>query len=172
MPEKCIQHLLQEHRDAEKILAVLDEVLESLQKDPRWCNCQAAAFARVRAFLLEAWPLHECKEETIFFPVLENFFPRDVGPLEILRNELAQISQEAGHLIQSGSFLAPGDSQPNGLREFQCAARAYSQLLRDHIYKEDRILFPMVARRLTSGQDDDLIAQMTSCCPAVKIEAT
>jgi hemerythrin-like domain-containing protein len=168
MPEECIQHLMQEHREAELVLVVLDALLDALQTRPAWTPCHEESFRRVRAFLAEGWLLHERKEVTILFPVLENFLPRDIGPLDVLRNEFAQITQEGGRLVQTGSRLGLGDLQPGILREFQRAARSFAQLLRDHIYKEDRIFFPMIARQLTPERDAELLARMTACCASPK----
>lgn len=107
MADQCLQHLLQEHRAAEKVLARLDA----------------------------------------------------------LRSEFAAIAAEAGRMIECSSALCAGKSSPELNRKFLRAGRGFGQLLRDHIYKEDRVLFPMVARYLPAEKDSELLAAMSRCCP-------
>ncbi|MBI3664078.1 MAG: hemerythrin domain-containing protein [Acidobacteria bacterium] len=168
MADQCIQHLLQEHRAAEEILAALDALLDSVERERGWTRDRGDTFARVQRFIANDWLLHECKEDAILFPALVGFLPSDVGPLDVLRGEFASITAEAGRLAQAGAALAPGDAPPKSFQNFLRAGRAFGQLLRDHIYKEDRVLFPMVARYLPAEKDAELLAAMTVCCPPGK----
>ncbi len=165
MAGQCIQHLLQEHRAAEEILAALDGLLNSLEQEGRWSAARAESFARVRQFVTHDLPLHECKEDTILFPALAGFLPSDTGPLDVLRSEFAGIAVEAGRMVECAVALAQGEAAPKLVQSFLRAGRAFGQLLRDHIYKEDRVLFPMVARHLPAEKDAELLAAMQQCCP-------
>jgi len=160
MADQCIQHLLQEHRAAEEILAALDALLNALEQDRRWSAARAESFARVRQFVTHDLPLHECKEDTILFPALAGFLPSDTGPLDVLRGEFTGIAVEAGRMVECAAALTAGEAAPNLVQSFLRAGRAFSQLLRDHIYKEDRVLFPMVARHLPAEKDAELLAAM------------
>ncbi len=164
MAGQCIQHLLQEHRAAEEILAALDALLDSLEQERRWSPGRAQTFARVRQFVTHDLPLHQCKEDTILFPALAGFLPSDTGPLDVLRGEFAGIAVEAGRMVECAAALAPNDASPELEHCFLRAGRAFGQLLRDHIYKEDRILFPMVARYLPDEKDAELLAAMRQRC--------
>jgi len=180
MADQCIQHLLQEHRAAEEILAALDALLKAVEQDRRWSAARAESFARVRQFVTHDLPLHECKEDTILFPALAGFLPSDTGPLDVLRSEFTGIAVEAGRMVECADALAlskaeglaVGEAAPNLVQSFLRAARAFGQLLRDHIYKEDRVLFPMVARHLPAEQDAELLAAMQHCAANSSLPAS
>ena len=172
MAGQCIQHLLQEHRAAEEILAALDVLLASLEQDRRWSVARAESFARVRQFVTHDLPLHECKEDTILFPALAGFLPSDTGPLDVLRSEFAGIAVEAGRMVECVDALVQSEAAPNLVQSFLRAARAFGQLLRDHIYKEDRVLFPMVARHLPDEKDAELLAAMQHCAANSSLPAS
>lgn len=163
MADQCIQHLLQEHRAAEEILASLDALLDSLVQNPSWSANRDAAFARVRQFITSDLPLHKCKEDTVLFPALVGFLPSDSGPLDVLRGEFAAISAEAARMVECAAALVQDNASPRLIRNFLHAGRSFVQLLRDHIYKEDRVLFPMVARYLPPEKDAELLAAMLRC---------
>ena len=165
MAGQCIQHLLQEHRATEDVLAALEALLDSVMQEPAWSADRCQAFARIREFVASAWPLHKCKEETVLFPALVGFLPSDSGPLDVLRSEFAIISAEAARMMECVSPLCDGKTSPELTRNFLHAARTFGQLLRDHIYKEDRVLFPMVARYLPTEKDAALLAAMSRCFP-------
>jgi hemerythrin-like domain-containing protein len=164
MAGQCIQHLSQEHRAAEELLAALDALLNSLEQERHWSAARAETFARVRQFVTRDLPLHECKEDTILFPALAGFLPSDTGPLEVLRSEFTGIAVEAGRMVECADALAQSVAEPKLVQCFLRASRAFGQLLRDHIYKEDRVLFPMVARFLPPEKDAELLAAMQKCC--------
>lgn len=164
MAGQCIQHLLQEHRAAEELLAALDALLDSVEQERSWSVARAETFARVRQFVSRDLPLHECKEDTILFPALAGFLPSDTGPLDVLRSEFAGIAVEAGRMVECAHALTQDPASPKLVQSFLRAGRAFGQLLRDHIYKEDRVLFPMVARHLPAEKDAALLAAMQQCC--------
>ncbi|MCL4522791.1 MAG: hemerythrin domain-containing protein [Acidobacteria bacterium] len=163
MADQCIQHLLQEHRAAEAVLAALDELLDVLQADHCWSAHRANSFARVRLFVTRDLPLHERKEDDILFPALAGFLPSDTGPLEVLRGEFTAIAAESTRMLDCAKSLVQAGASPQLVDNFLRAGRAFGQLLRDHIYKEDRILFPMVARYLPPEKDAELLAAMQHC---------
>ncbi len=168
MADQCIQHLLREHRAAEEVLAALDSLLDSVALEPVWSANRCEAFARIRSFIARDLPLHQCKEDNVLFPALVGFLPDDSGPLDVLRGEFVSISSEATRMVEHASALCVGEVVPKSTRSFLQAGRSFGQLLRDHIYKEDRVLFPMVARYLPAEKDAELLAAMSRCCPPVK----
>lgn len=165
MADQCIRHLLQEHRAAEEILAALDALVDSLAQAPAWGADLCNDFARIRQYIARDLPLHQCKEDTVLFPALVGFLPSDTGPLEVLRGEFASIAAQGARMSECAAALCAGENAPKYARSFLHAARGFGQLLRDHIYKEDRILFPMVARFLPPEQDAELLLAMSRCCP-------
>ena len=85
---------------------------------------------------------HHGKEEQHFFPALEACgLPRKVGPLAVMNSE-----HDEGRVLLARMVEALADAQgskPGGAARFGAAATAYVALMRDHIAKENGVLFPM-----------------------------
>ena len=137
--------LMDEHRDIEGFLTSLESAAERL-----------ASGAPVRpGFFLEAAEFvkgfadgcHHRKEEGALFPALESAgVPRQGGPIGVMLAEheegrrLTRGMRAAAEKLEAGSVAFRG--------EVVQAARAYVALLRQHIAKEDTVLFPMADRLL------------------------
>lgn len=141
--------LLQEHRVIEGVLDCL-EVMAQRCADENKLDIDAANKA-IEFFQNYADRCHHGKEEECLFPLLESKgFPREQGPTGVMRHE-----HEAGRRYVRGmataiDAIASGD--PTQQAEFVSCARDFTQLLREHISKEDHCLFPMADRAL-SEQD-------------------
>ena len=160
MSELCVQHLLRDHRTCEKTIAVLESLLEAKRDERHWSPADSEAFAQVVRLFTEDVIQHIRKEEDVLLPALESFLPRDVGPLAVLRGEHADVYTQFTRLREAGDALASGSADPKMWEVFQHSGRTMIQLVRDHIYKEDRVLFPMVARFLSPERDVHLVKQM------------
>jgi hemerythrin-like domain-containing protein len=85
---------------------------------------------------------HHGKEEDLLFPELEAAgLPRDRGPIAVMLYEHQQGRAYAGHMLDSLDGARQGDERARAT--LRNAARAYIQLIRNHIAKEDHILFGM-----------------------------
>jgi iron-sulfur cluster repair protein YtfE (RIC family) len=60
----------------------------------------------------------------------------------------------------ASAILDSGAPNATALESFLRHSRAISEMMRDHIYKEDRILFPLVARFLSGVRDAYLAREM------------
>jgi hemerythrin-like domain-containing protein len=160
MPERCTQHLWQEHREAERVVGEIESLLDGQKRDLKWEAARRESFARIVSFYEGVVIRHIAKEEKVFFPALEAFLPRDLGPLAVLRGEHREISDAFKRLCELGGLLALGRNNAANVEEFERVGRAIIQMTRDHIYKEDRILFPMVARFLSDERDGHLLMEM------------
>jgi hemerythrin-like domain-containing protein len=139
--------LMNEHRNIEKALAALERMAESFagkgRIDPEPAG-QAVEFLR-----LYADRLHHGKEEANLFPAMEaRGLPSDVGPTAVMREEH---TMGRAFIKDMGDALGEGDTGA-----FVDAARGYVALLREHIMKEDQVLFPM-ADRLLPPEDQDVL---------------
>jgi hemerythrin-like domain-containing protein len=85
---------------------------------------------------------HHGKEEQLFFPALAaRGLPREVGPLAVMMGEH---DQGRGLIARMAGALADAEQKkPGAAAGFAAAAAAYVELLRDHIDKENGVLFPM-----------------------------
>ena len=88
---------------------------------------------------------HHQKEEGVLFKrMVENGMPKDSGPIAVMLSEHEQgraftrAMREAAILLQAGN----NNAVPSVVKN----ARDYAALLKEHIYKEDNVLFPMAER--------------------------
>lgn len=162
MNQLAITHLVREHREAEKIVAVLEEVLEAAVP---WTPSNVAHYEMVCAYFDRDVLCHIRKEDEALFPVLEEFLPRDVGPLAVLRGEHAEIAAQYSLMRHAGEALRRGAPRPPAADDFRQYGRRLVLILRDHIYKEDRVLYPMVARFLSETQDRSILQHMEGIVP-------
>lgn len=83
---------------------------------------------------------HHGKEEDVLFPLLEKRgLPRAGGPIGVMLSEHVQ-GRELIHEM-SESAMAYARNEPRAGARWAAVARAYSILLRNHIDKENHILF-------------------------------
>lgn len=108
-------------------------------------------------FQLFADRCHHGKEEDLLFPLLERRgIPRERGPIGVMLSE----HDQGRELIQQMKAAAAGyenDPQAASKRWIE-AASVYSQLLREHIMKENNILFHMAEQILTPDEQTSLAA--------------
>jgi hemerythrin-like domain-containing protein len=109
-------------------------------------------------FQLFADRCHHGKEEDLLFPLLERRgIPRERGPIGVMLSE----HDEGRDLIQRMKAAAAGyKKEPHAAGErWSEAATVYSQLLREHIMKENNILFCMAEQMLTPDEQTSLAAE-------------
>jgi len=128
-----------EHRLILEVLDVLERIVETGQTGEWDVDSMEECVAFFRLF---ADACHHGKEEDLLFPELEaRGMPKDSGPIAVMlfehRQGRALVAQMAGAL----EGARQGETEP--LSRFENAARAYIQLLRGHINKEDNVLFNM-----------------------------
>jgi hemerythrin-like domain-containing protein len=147
-----IDSLMKEHRLIEKVLEALEAwtgaVLAREQTDDK------AELGRFVTFIREfADACHHGKEEDILFATLiEHGFPRQQGPIAVMFAEHQQGRALVARLDALATQEQPwSDEDRRALAE---ATRGYIALLRQHILKEDRILYPMAQARLPGDTMD------------------
>jgi hemerythrin-like domain-containing protein len=112
----------------------------------------------VEFFRLFADRCHHGKEEELLFPLLEKKgMPRRGGPIGVMLFE-----HEAGRDLVRRMAQAAEEHKTNvsgaGIR-WAAAARGYIPLLRDHIAKENNVLFVMAERTLSDDEQRQLAAE-------------
>ena len=135
-----IQELMDEHRVIERVLGALEAAARK--------EVPLAFYERAVDFIANyADGRHHAKEEDRLFPVLERKgVPREGGPIGVL---CAEHQEGRGHVARMRKLLIAGDR--DGLRR---ESLAYAALLRDHILKEDHVLFPMGRAHLSPPELD------------------
>jgi hemerythrin-like domain-containing protein len=143
---KAIELLMDEHRTIERVLEAMEQWVDCVQRSPG--SAEQSRLAEIISFLREfVDDRHHAKEEQILFATMvEQGFPREHGPIAVMQHE-----HELGRsLVQALAELAqrPGRWEEEDRRQVARTARAFASLLREHIQKEDRVLYPMAEQRL------------------------
>ena len=100
---------------------------------------------------------HHGKEEGALFPMLgKKGLPTQVGPVAVMLSEHEQGRAEISGMRAAIASFAQGLAE--GADRFATHANAYIDLLRDHIAKENNVLFPMADGMLGPVDQADLLA--------------
>lgn len=147
--------LSQEHRVIELVLAALERMADRTLDERAIPVADAHdAVAFLRTF---ADACHHGKEEARLFPAMEaRGLPREAGPTAVMRHE-----HELGraHVRAMDAAVAAFEKGDQGATlRFAAEAREFVDLLRDHIAKEDQVLFPMADRMLPASEHERLLA--------------
>jgi hemerythrin-like domain-containing protein len=144
-----------EHRVIERVLDCLERMAERAEAEGRLDVADAAsAIEFLRGF---ADGCHHGKEERHLFQMLiAKGWPRDRGPVGLMLAEHEEGRALIRAMDEARSATAAGEPEAPG--EFAAAARAYTELLRVHIHKEDRVLFPMAGETLADAEEELLAA--------------
>lgn len=153
-----VEILMSEHR-------VIEQMLNCVEKMGAGCVAARKLDRRDATEALDflgrfADGCHHGKEEKYLFPMLESKgIPRNGGPVGVMLEEhdLGRL-----HIRQMKAALekaCAGDAE--ALRKFQDNALAYAQLLRQHIQKEDQILFQMADQVMTVREQEAMVADFT-----------
>lgn len=145
-----------EHRAIERMLAIVEEAARRLHEgqdvDP---DVIRSAIDFIRTF---ADHCHHVKEEDTLFPLLEERgMPRDSGPIGVMLLEHEEGRDYVRGMAAAVEQYAAGDKGAGAAIAEN--ARGYVGLLRDHILKEDTILYPMADNVLSESDQEALVAK-------------
>jgi hemerythrin-like domain-containing protein len=152
---KATEILMEEHRVIERVLASLEAAANRLaagEAVPGDFFLKAADF--IKGF---ADGCHHKKEEGVLFVALvANGMPQKAGPIAVMLAEheegrrLTRAMRDGATRMQAGDLTARAQVVQNAL--------GYVTLLRQHIQKEDHVLFPMADRIIPVEQQDQVTA--------------
>ena len=142
---KAIDDLKHEHEAILTALQILDSMVVAGKQVPREDILEFIGFLKEFAD-----KCHHGKEEGILFPALVNAgMSPESGPVSVMLNEHEQGRKH----IQNMESAA---SDPLDVAGFANAAGQYSALLKEHIQKENEVLFVMAEQMLPAGQLDSI----------------
>lgn len=146
--ETPIATLKAEHQVILRVIRVLGIIMDRYEEDGEFPESSLARC--VEFLLLFADACHHGKEEDLLFPVLESRgIPREGGPIGVMLYEHQVGRQLTRDMHDALTRFRTGDAAAK--RDFRQAARSYIDLLTNHIFKEDNILFNMGARVMNAG---------------------
>jgi len=144
--------LKHEHRVIELVLTGLERIAERARTAHTFE--QSAAERALEILRNFADKCHHGKEERHLFPLLEERgVPRD-GPIGVM---LQEHEQGRGHIRAMVQAAADAARNAGSLALFAEHAAEYIELLRQHIQKEDNVLFQMAEQVLTQADDRRLV---------------
>jgi len=152
---KAIRRLKDEHDLIERGLDLLEQsqvLVESNQPVPeaflKWIPQFFSQFAD---------KCHHAKEEDLFFPLLkERGIPQEGGPIGVMLHEHDQGRDCVGRM-RDASEQSEFDAA-----SFVTAAKEFIPLLRQHIFKENNILFRMAENVMSETDDNEIDGKFSS----------
>ena len=150
---KATDTLMEEHRVIERVLEVLQvgaDKLESGEPIRPEFFLDAADF--IKGF---ADGCHHKKEEGVLFPKMEQQgIPSQGGPIGVMLSEHQMGRVYTKSMREGAERLLAGDGTAQA--EVVKSARNYVELLQQHIFKEDNILFPMANRVIPPAEQEQV----------------
>lgn len=146
-PMTVTETLKHEHRVIELVLGAIDrEARKAAHGEPIDPGFFAQAIDFIRNF---ADKCHHGKEEGILFKAMaEKGVPVEGGPIGVMLGD----HEEGRRFIRAAREAL----DRNDLRAVADSLTRYTALLRQHIMKEDNVLYPMAERVLSEAELDDL----------------
>ena len=147
---KASEDLRQEHEIIKVALNVLEKIASKIQQNE---SIDVNDLKDIVHFLIDfSDKCHHGKEEIFYFPALEKAgIPKEGGPIGVMLHE---------HELGRTNIRQMKDSISGETVDFQAFANAafsYITLLRNHIQKENNILFAMGDLRLSEEAQRDLL---------------
>ena len=146
--------LMDEHRLIEKALDAMVAWVTALDGTSE--SDGKAELARFVSFIQGfADTYHHGKEEDILFvAMVDHGFPRQAGPIAVMLHEHDQGRSLVGVLNGLAQQPAPWSEDDRGT--LARTVREFSALLRQHIQKEDQVLYPMANARLPEPVKEEM----------------
>jgi len=151
-----IRILREEHDNILRGLEVLEACSEKLRD--RQAVRPETLEGLIEFFRLYADRTHHGKEEDLLFPaMIEHGFAREAGPIHCMLADHENNRALTRGMIEAAAQHRAGD-QGAGLR-FAATADRYIAVLRDHIQKENLVLFEMAENAIPAADEPQLLAR-------------
>lgn len=145
----AIQTLMNEHRVIEQVLGSLETYVEQMEAGTPVPANRLADYANF--FKNFADRCHHGKEEEQLFVAMEKRgFPKSEGPLAVMLHEHVLGRGHVRALIEMAALPQPWSQADQ--HDIIAHARQYIALLREHILKEDNVLFPLSLKFLPAEE--------------------
>jgi hemerythrin-like domain-containing protein len=137
---KATEILMEEHVVIERVLTALQTAVHRLGEGK---TIRPGFFIESADFFKGfADGCHHKKEEDVLFPALMTHgLPKQGGPVQVMLTEHEQGRRFVAQMREAAQRWEAGDQPARA--EVASAATKYVELLRNHIFKENNVLFPM-----------------------------
>jgi len=147
---KATEQLMAEHEGIKLMLSIMLKMIENNAEPDKEHLEKAIDFIKVFAD-----KCHHGKEEDLLFPALEKAgISKDRGPIGVMLSEHTEGREYIKNLSEAFIRYKAGDKTALSLIRENISN--YVILLRNHIDKENNVLFMMADRFLTEGQQEEL----------------
>jgi len=154
--ESPVTVLRAEHQVILRVVRVLAGFMDRFEQAGEFAEAPLAKCVEFIRLFADA--CHHGKEEDLLFPVLESRgIPRDGGPIGVMLYE-----HQVGRALTKDMAGALTDARTGDAAariRFLQAARQYIDLLTNHIFKEDNVLFDMGDRMMNPDDQRTLTTQ-------------
>lgn len=162
--QDCLKEMGKEHEQALERLEMLKTLLMDMsrQLSP---HGYLKTFGELISAMNKEIRFHFRKEEEALFPAMETFLPPDSGPLYVMKLEHDAIKQAFMRLKNAVQNIQVPETNTEKLKSVLLESGFhFVSLLRNHIQKEDHVLFPMAVEHLSYRA----WAQLAQKCGAVE----
>jgi len=151
---KATDQLSEEHRVIEN---VLDSMQKALQRMESGQSVPPDFFIKTADFIKGfADGCHHQKEEKVLFVTMnQHGLPTQGGPIGVMLSEHVEGRELTQSMRTAAERLAKGDQ--SAIAVLKETANAYISLLREHIHKEDNILFKMADQIIPVEEHDEVL---------------
>jgi hemerythrin-like domain-containing protein len=150
---KATQELMNEHRGISLMLSIFQKIC-AIQDSEKKLDLDHVA-GILEFFTVFVDRCHHGKEEDFLFPSLESLgVPREGGVLGVMLAEHTKGRRYVRFMKDGFEAFRKGD--PDGAQSMVGSVRAYSELLKQHIEKEEGVLFTMADRLLSEARQEGL----------------
>ena len=174
MALRCVERLIEEHRKVEAVLGELEAVVDEFLTSTDVSAESLQTLAGIGEFLSRDLVRHIQKEDTALFPALAKYLPAETGPVAVMLEEHAQITESFRGLLEGLAHLNGCPTVGSfGANEVRDHGRALIQSLRGHVDMEEGELFPVAESHFSVWDDsqilqkfDDIDARLPRVAPA------
>lgn len=151
---KATQVLMEEHRVIERVCTALEKAANRLEKGH---DVYLRFFSGTVVFIKNyADGFHHQKEEGILFAALERYgLSKETGPLAVMLAEHDEGRRYTQKMRLALEHLQTRDDASRN--DLVLNAMGYVKLLRQHIYKEDNILYPLADKLIPLEQQQEIM---------------
>jgi hemerythrin-like domain-containing protein len=156
---KSTDELRKEHEGILLMLHILEAVSQKIRQGDRIAPDKLDKIVEFLSVFADR--CHHGKEEDFLFPALEaSGIPNKGGPIGVMLDEHKMGRSLIANLKESADLYRSGEEKASA--NFASAAGKYVELLRQHILKENNILFPMADNVLSAESDKELFSSFES----------
>jgi hemerythrin-like domain-containing protein len=145
---------MEEHRVIERVLTALERAAGRLSRGE---DVYLRFFIGTTVFIKNfADGYHHKKEEGVLYPALvENGLSEETGPIAMMLAEHEEERRLSQRMRQMTERLQAGDAHARDL--VIQSGLEYVRLVRQHITKEDKVIFPMADQVIPVNQQDQIV---------------